>query len=76
MRGMVMSVMDSFIRQAVESCIHRSPDEPRKEFIARRYRARRKLAHAVNDRMWSCGRPICPQARALLVKYDVLVMGD
>ena len=71
-----MSVMDTFIRQAVDSCIKRSPDEPRKEFIARQYRARRKLANAVNDRMWSYGHPICPQARALLAKYDVLVMGD
>lgn len=71
-----MSVMDTFIRQAVDSCIKRGKQEDRKEFIARQYRARRKLANAVQDRMWSCGRPICKQARALLAKYDVLVMGD
>lgn len=71
-----MSVMDTFIRQAVNSCIKRGQKEDRKEFIARQYKARRMLASAVQDRMWSCGRPICPKVNALLRKYDVLVMGD
>lgn len=74
MRCVGMTAKDKFIRQAVDSCINRGEKEDQKSFIARKYRARKVLAGAVQDRAWSCGRPICKKAKHLLAKYDSLVI--
>jgi hypothetical protein len=71
-----MTKESAFIRSAAEECVKPRDGESKSNLINRRYQARKKLANAVQDRMWAYGAPICPQARALLAKYDVLVMGD